>query len=548
MIPILYDISETEFVSNGLGRLRDCLSCAVTEERNGIYECEFTYPVAGQNFDEIIPGRIVAVTHDYTGTVEPFDIVSYSKPIDGIVTFRAVHISYRLNKATAIGVGITTLPETFVMFSNSTPSTPFTFETDIDSTAYLASADGIPKTVRSIMGGVEGSVLDAFGGEWEFTRFRAILHQSRGQVRSFSIRYGVNLVDYSEDLDYAESFTSVIPYWTDGVTTKVGREQLSGITNYNGRSECVPLDVSEKFEDEPTVAQIEAAGASYLASAKPYLPSQNFAVNFVQLQNSVEYASYTKLFECGLCDSVRVIFPRYKVDEYYKIVKIVYNVLLDRYDEVELGNLSSTLAEALGITSGDDLSNTKGAITEIQDWIENPLVEKASGVTRYEAKRTDTGTDTWFGVGSGGNNFGIYDNKNTKWTIRDNGSDVQVQKPFSTSSGDDITSGGDVVSQTGRSLNAAPQSTSKTLLANSSVSFTVPNNFRGVLITIGAGAALKSLHLINSTASGAIAISTVFVGSGIAVTGSTNTVTVANSTANQGIAWFMVPTATLLPT
>ena len=62
MIPILYDKTETAFISNGLGRLRDCISCIVSEERNGIYECDFEYPVDGANYNLIQVGRIIGVT------------------------------------------------------------------------------------------------------------------------------------------------------------------------------------------------------------------------------------------------------------------------------------------------------------------------------------------------------------------------------------------------------------------------------------------------------------------------------------------------------
>ena len=64
MIPILFDSNATQFDTNGLGRLIDCISCEVTEERNGVYECEFVYPIDGRNYDKITLERIIAVTHD----------------------------------------------------------------------------------------------------------------------------------------------------------------------------------------------------------------------------------------------------------------------------------------------------------------------------------------------------------------------------------------------------------------------------------------------------------------------------------------------------
>ena len=90
MIPILFDKDATGFANNGLGRLRSVIECRVSEERNGVFECDFSYPVDGAHYEDIQLGRIIVVEHDDTGTVQPFDIVSCSKPIGGVVTFHAV--------------------------------------------------------------------------------------------------------------------------------------------------------------------------------------------------------------------------------------------------------------------------------------------------------------------------------------------------------------------------------------------------------------------------------------------------------------------------
>ena len=138
MIPILYESNEVSFASNGMGRLRDCLSCTVYEQRNGVFECDFEYPVTGANFDLIQPGRIVAVWHDDTGDVQPFDIVSYSKPIDGVVSFHAVHISYRLTGVTVAGKNINSLADAFDLFASASGN-QFTYTADFTSTAYMAA-------------------------------------------------------------------------------------------------------------------------------------------------------------------------------------------------------------------------------------------------------------------------------------------------------------------------------------------------------------------------------------------------------------------------
>ncbi len=357
MIPILYEKTETAFISNGLGRLRDCISCIVTEERNGIYECDFEYPVDGANYDLIQVGRIVGVTHDETGDIQPFDIVSFTRPIDGVVTFHCTHISYRQSYLTVTGSGINSLADAFTLFGNATPTNPFTYSTDKTSTGYLGCADGVPRTVRQMLGGIEGSVLDAYGGEYEWNKWQVILHSARGQYRDFTIRYGVNMLDYNEEYDSADCYSSCVPYWTDGTTTVVGDKQTnSGITP-SGREQCIPLDVSDKFESQPTKAQVESMGLSTMNSQNPTIPAQSIEVSFVRLQDMGEYALYQNLLQCRLCDTIKVIFPESNSSGQFKIVKTEWNVLTNKYESMELGDLSVSLSEALGISNTIDRQN-----------------------------------------------------------------------------------------------------------------------------------------------------------------------------------------------
>ena len=394
MIPILYDKTETAFTSNGIGRLRDCISCIVTEERNGIYECDFQYPVDGANYDLIQVGRIVGVTHDESGDIQPFDIVSFEKPIDGIVTFHCVHISYRQSYLTATGTNVQSLSDAFTLFGNATPTNPFTYWTDKTSTGYLGCADGVPKTVRSMLGGIEGSVLDAYGGEYEWDRWTVKLWSARGQYRDFAIRYGVNMLDYNEEYDSSSVYSSCIPYWTDGTTTIVGDKQTSGGITPSGREQCIPLDVSEKFESQPTKAQVESMGLSTMNSANPTVPTQNITVSFVRLQDMGEFADYQNLLQCKLCDTIKVIFPDFNSSGTFKIVKTVWNVLTSKYDEMELGDLSMSLSEALGIN--DIQRDSKSTIEQLQSQVDDiDYVLGTSGNWTYK-KYNDGTLECWY--------------------------------------------------------------------------------------------------------------------------------------------------------
>lgn len=416
MIPILFESTETSFNNNGLGRLRECISAVVTEERNGVYELDFEYPVTAEDFNEIKIGRIVGVTHDETGDIQPFDIVSYERPIDGIVTFHCTHISYRQSFLTVTGKNITSLASAFTLFGNSTPENPFSYQTDKTSTGYLSSADGIPKTVRSMLGGIEGSILDIYGGEYEWDKFNVILHNRRGTDRDFSIRYGVNMIDYNEELDNSGCYMACIPYWTDGTNIVVGNKQDAEGSTITDRGECVPLDVSDKFESKPTKAQVNAMGLSVMKSNNPMIPTQNIHVEFVRLQD-LGYTGFESLLQCNLCDTINVIFPDYNTQGRFKIVKTVWDVLSDRYESMELGDLSVTLAEALGIES-----NPLGRSDNYKVTTKQVVISGGIGANSYKAASdiAITPQDGYNAVGIVGHSSNYFRVQPTTNYIKDN--------------------------------------------------------------------------------------------------------------------------------
>ncbi len=364
MIPILYEKGERAFTSNGLGRLRSCISAEVTEERNGVFELVFTYPCDGAHFSEIIPGRIVLCRHDDTADLQPFDIVSYSKPIDGVIEFRAVHVSYRQTGIVVSGRNVNSLGGAFVLLSRyAIPDNPFTYEADFSGNGFVAAFDGVPRSVRQILGGIEGSLLDTFGGEYEFDRWRVILHRSRGRARDLVIRYGVNMADYNDEADFSETFTSCVPFWVgdDGEGNQIvvsAARVSSGADKYAGRVVCVPLDLTEKFETMPTEAELRRAARAYMQANQTHLPAQTITVDFARLQDFSGYEEFANLLECRLCDTVGVEFPAYGMSGRFKIVRTVFDVLAGRYSTMELGSLSASLAEALGISESAEQLNT----------------------------------------------------------------------------------------------------------------------------------------------------------------------------------------------
>ena len=374
MIPILYDKTETAFVSNGLGRLASCLRCIVTEERNGIYECEFDFPISNPKYELIQEGQIIAATHDDNGDIQPFDIYHRTAPIDGIVTFYARHISYRQ-------IGITVEPFTASgianaiagIKTNSFDTNPFTYSTDKTTAGDYTVK--VPSSAKALLGGTENSLLDVFGaGEYEFDKFNVYLWARRGTDTDVQIRYRKNLADIEHDVDYTESYNGVAPYWfgmaPDPLDPETEIETLvmlpevavmaSGQT-YDGRNTILPLDLSSDFDDKPSVSDLRTLATQKLTEADTLKPIENITVSFVQLWQTDEYANVAPLQKVGLCDTVSVIYPELGIDKAtVKVIKTVYNTLLDRYDEMELGDSLSSYASIV-------TANNTAAISQLED-------------------------------------------------------------------------------------------------------------------------------------------------------------------------------------
>ena len=376
MIPILYTADETRFVTNGVGRLSDCTRFVVTEERNGIYEAEFDIPITGSHFDDIQLGMIVAATHDDKHDIQPFVIYQRNVPdLNGIVTFNAHHISYKLGGVTVMPFSAGSVAAALEGIStNAVNYNPFTFWTDKTTTATFEST--VPRNARNMLGGEENSILDVFGGgDYEFDRFTVKLHAQRGVDSDVEIRYAKNLTDLNETIDDSGSYNAIVPFWADsegnivtlpekilvysGLQPKMAYltdENLIIIREENGEPIEVPyydtiaqpMDLSDAFEEAPTAEQLRNAARTRFENSEAWLPTENLTVDFVQLWQTEEFNEYSALQRVSLCDTVSVYYPQLGIAKVkQRVVKTVYNVLLDRYDEIELGQLSTSLGQEI---------------------------------------------------------------------------------------------------------------------------------------------------------------------------------------------------------
>ena len=370
MIPILYSGSETSFTSNGLGRLTDIIECTCTEERNGIYEVEFTYPVTGKFYQQMVnmveahaTGNwnncgVIGCIHDDRHDIQPFDLYSVSSPIDGVATFNAHHISYRLGREIVVPFSATSAADAISQLPLKIKGgSLFTFWTDKATGGSMELKH--PENVRNILGGQEGSILDCFGtGEYEFDKFAVKLYQNRGVNTGATIRYGKNMTDITRDIDSSGSYNAVAPYWTGQVTNESTQETRDAIVylsevfvkapDVTGDPIVAALDVSGDFQEIPTQNELKARALQYLNENKPWVPKDNIKVSFVQLWQTEEYKDVAILQRLSICDQINVYYESLGVvAEEQEVIRVVYNVLLERYDEMELGEPETSLASSL---------------------------------------------------------------------------------------------------------------------------------------------------------------------------------------------------------
>ena len=348
MIPRLFASTAIAYTTQGLGALTDTILCYVEEERNGKYEGWLKYPITGIHYADIGMRSIIVCKPNYTDDPQPFRVYEISKPINGVVTVYFQHISYDLSGYPCQPFTASTLTAALSGLTANCPITcPFTLTSSRSVTATF-TAD-VPASIRSWLGGKAGSLLDVYGGEWSYNGFTATLHTQRGANRGVTIRYGKNLTSLEQEENCSKVYTGVYPYWTDSyggnLTQITGRIVHNTDTDtYAGATydyeKILPLDLSNKWETQPTEGQIISAAKKYIEDNELGTPAVNLDVEFAQISNLIKD-------RVDLCDTVTVQFERLGVSATAKCIKTRWNVLLDRYEEITLGDAKTTIAETI---------------------------------------------------------------------------------------------------------------------------------------------------------------------------------------------------------
>lgn len=383
--PILYETNATDFFNLGLGTLPDAISPLVTEERNGEFVFDMSYPIDGRRADLIKNNRIIKVDAGHLLKDQRFVIKTVTPQMDNsgktFLMIHAEHVSYLANdlaiKPIVNGIDVNASQALSIWNSNLTTPNQFIVDSDINSkNSFSWSIDKV-QNGRQALGGVEGSILDHWHGEYRFDNLHISLLQHRGTIANTLLAYGRNLTTFEQEESIMETYTSVYPY---ALLTPAGSDSESKIYTIDGliidsthaanfpNRKVLPVDFSSQFENvkvgtKPSgddadktstylsLAQVQSKlkefAQSYITTNNVGVPKVSIKVSFVDLANTVNYADVAPLEELDLCDEVPIRFSKLGIDTTAKVSRVVWNVLTDSYDSLELGEISATLGDKL---------------------------------------------------------------------------------------------------------------------------------------------------------------------------------------------------------
>ena len=340
MIPVLYAPTTTNFSTYGIGALPDAISPHVVEERNGEYTFEMQYPIDGINYEHIGMRSIITAKPNPGKAPQPFRVVRISKPINGIVTIYARHIRYDLEGVPVAPFTANNIEDALAAIEeNMMVDSPFTFSTDKTTVAKMSSS--VPTPVLSLMGGQQGSLLDIYGGEYDYNCFDIDLLQHRGEDTDVVIRYGVNLVDLEQEENCSNVYTGVLAFWksydTDQVVT--GTVQSVGTFDF---TKIKVIDKSDDYEEAPSIGQLNAAAVNYINTNKIGVPKVSINLKFEQTEELEIEGN-----ELNLCDTVMVKFEKLGVSTRAKIIRTDYDVMNERYISLDIGDSRTSMADTI---------------------------------------------------------------------------------------------------------------------------------------------------------------------------------------------------------
>lgn len=469
MRPILYNANETAFETYGLGEI-DATKAQVTRERNGNYTLYIEYPASGPLAGTFKNDMRIKSDAGLRTKNQTFFISRILKDSTGILKVYAKHISHLTEKMAIrnnTNVSGTAQAALAIWALNALGGIRFDTWSDIDLTSKTSWNIADFKTARDALGGVAGSILDVWGGEYEFDNTVIRLHKQLGRKSPIVLEYGRNILRAEDDQDIDGAYTSVYPYATytpesqgtgeggatsQQVTVELPEKYVDGpyIGLYNERRVLI-VDFSSNFKDKevPTIDKLRRLAKEYAINNRLGLPKINTKIEYVDLSKTLDYKLTQILEEAELCDIVPVYYPQIGLtSEDAKLTTIVYDVLLDQNDSVEVGvigdGFKSSMTSNLSGKIDDLASNQQRLVNTLPDYLLNAQGNKV-WYNRPDNSEHKVG-DIWF------EKNGLYDRmyvwNGSQWEKRIDTEDIdRVKKDVNKQISDAQTSTNQAIAQ-----------------------------------------------------------------------------------------------------
>ncbi len=371
MIPRLYAAGTTVFTSEGLGALSDCISCISSTSINGVPELNIVYPTNGRHAADIGDRCVIVADRDQRMKAQPYIVKTIDRSTPNRMEIYAIHLCVELVDGVAVrDFTATSLSDTLTKLQTyKSHNLAVTFSTDFSSSKPFEHA--YPSTMKKAMGGMEGSIIDTYGGEWDFNGLTATLTKKIGQDNGVVIRYGKNLASLKMEVDWSVIYTGIYPYWVNKDTGAI--RQMSTPVYELGTFTFVRvlmLDASSDFQTSPTDPELLQYAVNYAASHDLLNPLVSWNVVMQDLRMSPEYKSLALLEEVSLGDTVTIYFPEFGVNGTARIVSEKYNVLSGRYTDLNIGGVKASLASTIVTQAAEVQAEIEDTTTSLYDAIQ----------------------------------------------------------------------------------------------------------------------------------------------------------------------------------
>lgn len=366
MIPRLYDFHELEFRSIGIGPLTDIMSCTVTEVRNGECLLEAKYPANGIRANEICEYRYITAPYDDSGEMQPFLIYKVKKSLK-VIEISAKHVGMincqmyvdgRMDAEMSIIDRFARLKDDIIGFSYTENGTRHYYYPDYASVlSYYTDIDDIvqteiktPTSVRRYIQGAEGSLADNLEyGEIKYDKWQLQFLKERGVDSGVIYRYGVNIGQITGQTSGSEAYTGCVIYSTydDELKYKPYYWMAAGSSPVKRIPNFKLVDLTPKMKPETIFEPRADSRNTAEIKKKPWNVATNITLTGYELSKMAEYAGKLPVRHIGLCDTIKVIYEPLGISEDVKVVKLVYDVLKERYSSMGLGTIKKTLNSTL---------------------------------------------------------------------------------------------------------------------------------------------------------------------------------------------------------